>query len=197
MSNEFMSPEQALGMVRANVMACRACPLCETVTNKVFGSGTTAADVMLIGEAPGANEDKTGEPFVGAAGKKLNDMLARAGIERSRVYVANVLKCRPPKNRDPNDAEIAICSQHLMNQIRFVAPRVILTLGAFATRRILNTQQGIGAMRGRAWVIETLPNVVVIPTYHPAACIYDPSKQQVIEHDLAYARQVMTGMGIA
>ena len=150
-------------------MVCTDCSLSETRTNVVFGVGNPQARLMLVGEAPGKNEDLQGEPFVGAAGQLLDSLLADIGLDRGSVYIANVLKCRPPGNRDPLPVEIDSCKGYLREQIRLIEPEVVVTLGNFATKLLLNTEIGITRLRGRAhawWLGATL-----IPTFHPAAAL--------------------------
>ena len=156
--------------VAAEAAGCTRCRLAQGRTQVVFGVGAAAADVMFVGEAPGFHEDKQGEPFVGAAGQLLTRMLNEVlGLAREDVYIANVIKCRPPGNRDPQDDEIEACTPWLVEQVSLIQPRVIATLGNFATKFVLNTQQGITRMRGRtyAWHGRT-----VIPTFHPAAILH-------------------------
>ena len=149
---------------------CTLCPLSDGRINVVFGTGDPNADLMIVGEGPGAEEDKQGLPFVGRSGKLLDELLAQEiGLERSAVYIANVVKCRPPDNRDPHPEEIAACRPYLQRQVELVAPRVLMTLGNFATKVLLDTTEGITRVRGRryAWG----DGVVLVPTYHPAALL--------------------------
>jgi uracil-DNA glycosylase family 4 len=158
-----------LEVLAAEAAGCTKCRLAEGRTQVVFGVGDPDADVLFIGEAPGFHEDKQGEPFVGAAGQLLNRMLDEVlGLRREDVYVGNVIKCRPPGNRDPLDDEIEACTPWLVEQVSLIQPRVIVTLGNFATKFVLNTQQGITRMRGATypWHGRT-----VIPTFHPAAIL--------------------------
>jgi DNA polymerase len=160
---------RVLADVAAEAAGCTRCRLAEGRTQVVFGVGNPDADVMFIGEAPGFHEDKQGEPFVGAAGQLLTRMLREVvGIGREDVYICNILKCRPPGNRDPQEDEIESCTPWLVEQVSLIQPRVIATLGNFATKFVLQTQQGITRMRGRAypWHGRT-----VIPTFHPAAVL--------------------------
>lgn len=156
--------------LRDRAMACYDCELSATRTNVVFGTGDPDADLMLVGEAPGKNEDLEGEPFVGRAGQLLDSLLDEIGLGRDDVYIANVIKCRPPGNRDPLPAEIDACKGYLREQIRLVRPRVVVTLGNFATKLLLNTDVGITRLRGHRhdqwWLGSTL-----IPTFHPAAAL--------------------------
>jgi len=155
--------------LRERALVCTACGLSQTRTQVVFGVGDPNARVMLVGEAPGKNEDLQGEPFVGAAGRLLDQLLAEIGLQRSEVYIANVLKCRPPGNRDPHPDEIDSCKGYLREQIRLIGPEVVVTLGNFATKLLLNTDTGIIRLRGRPhpwWLGSTL-----VPTFHPAAAL--------------------------
>ncbi|MGH9155907.1 MAG: uracil-DNA glycosylase [Acidimicrobiales bacterium] len=146
--------------------ACTRCPLAAGRTTVVFGVGDPDADLMLVGEAPGAEEDVAGEPFVGRSGRLLDRLLAEeVGLDRSRVYIANTVMCRPPANRDPRPGEIAACRPYLDAKIELIGPRVIVTLGNFATRLLLGTDGNIGSLRGRAY---RFGPAVVIPTYHPS-----------------------------
>jgi uracil-DNA glycosylase len=159
-----------LSDVATEAADCTRCRLSEGRTQVVFGVGNPDADVLFIGEAPGFHEDKQGEPFVGAAGQLLTRVLNEVlGLAREDVYIANVIKCRPPGNRDPQDDEIEACTPWLVEQVSLIQPHVVATLGNFATKFVLNTQQGITRMRGRAypWHGRT-----VIPTFHPAAILH-------------------------
>ena len=155
---------------------CTRCPLSEGRTTVVFGTGDPDADLMFVGEGPGAEEDRQGLPFVGRSGKLLDELLAQEiGLDRSEVYIANVVKCRPPDNRDPLPPEIAACRPYLARQVELVAPRVLVTLGNFATKVLLDTKEGITRVRGRryAWG----DGVVLVPTYHPAALLRGGSER--------------------
>lgn len=158
-----------LGRLEAEASTCTACVLAETRTQAVFGSGSPCARVMFVGEAPGSNEDEQGVPFVGRAGKLLDTLLGEVGFAREDVYIANVLKCRPPNNRDPRPDEIESCSHFLRGQIDAIAPRVICTLGNFATQLLLKRQVGITRLRGQQFPFRG--GSVLIPTYHPAALL--------------------------
>jgi DNA polymerase len=160
---------RTLAEVAAEASTCTRCRLSETRTQVVFGVGNPDADLLLIGEAPGFHEDRQGEPFVGAAGQLLTKVLNGIGLERDEVYIANVLRCRPPGNRDPLPDEIEACTPWLVETISIVQPAVVVTLGNFATKFVLNTKQGITRMRG-----QTFPwhGRWVIPTFHPAAILH-------------------------
>jgi DNA polymerase len=147
---------------------CTACGLAETRTQVVFGVGSANAEVMFVGEAPGYHEDRQGEPFVGAAGKLLDRLLGEIGIARADVYIGNVLKCRPPGNRDPRPDEIDACADYLRSQLRLVDPRVVVTLGNFATKLLLKRDVGITRLRGQVY---PWWNRYLVPTFHPAAAL--------------------------
>ena len=175
-------PQIPLDEIRAQVVECRRCALCEGRTNTVFGVGNPHARVLIVGEAPGKNEDLQGEPFVGAAGKYLGELLAIAGLSREDVFIANVLKCRPPSNRDPRPEEIAACADYLREQTRTIDPEYIVTLGNFATKFILKTEVGITRLRG---TLQQAGRFKVFPIFHPAAALYDGKKREQLENDFA------------
>ena len=169
-----------LDEIRAQVENCHACSLCETRTNIVFGDGDPHARVLIVGEAPGKNEDLQGKPFVGAAGKFLDELLEEAGLKREEVFIANVLKCRPPSNRNPQADEIEACAPFLREQTQSIDPWIIVTMGNFATQFILRTGTGITRLRG---TVQQAGRFVVLPVFHPAAAIYDRSKRDVLLED--------------
>lgn len=156
----------------------------------MFGDGDPHARVMLIGEAPGREEDLSGLPFVGAAGKLLSELLAHAGLSRHEVYIANVVKCRPPGNRNPKPEEIERCAPFLEEQIRLVDPMVIVTLGNFATRFVLGTREGITQVRG---VARPVGGRLVLPVFHPAAIVYDRSKRDILFEDFGRLAALLEG----
>lgn len=170
----------SLDELKREVEACTKCELCEGRTNVVFGDGDPNARVMIIGEAPGKNEDLQGSPFVGAAGKYLNELLGYAGLTREEVFIANVLKCRPPGNRNPNVTEIDLCSPYLREQVRTIDPEFLVTLGNFSTRFILKTEKGITSLRG---TLQQAGRFKVFPIFHPAAAIYDQTKKPTMQKD--------------
>lgn len=175
----------------AAVAGCRACGLCESRRNTVFGVGPARADWMVIGEAPGENEDQQGEPFVGQAGKLLDNMLRAAGLNRrSNVYIANVLKCRPPGNRNPEPQEVAQCEPFLRRQVALVQPRIILAMGRFAVQTLLQSQEPVGRLRGRVHQYQGVPVVV---TYHPAYLLRNLQDKAKAWADLCLAMDVMEG----
>jgi uracil-DNA glycosylase len=165
---------------------CARCALAKGRTQVVFGSGSPHADLMFVGEAPGFHEDQQGIPFVGQAGKLLDRLLAGIGLEREQVYVANVLKCRPPGNRDPQPDEIEACEGHLFRQISLIEPKVVATLGNFATKLLSGKPTGITRVHG-AEQEATLGgrSVMLYPLYHPAAALYTPAMLKVLEEDFA------------
>lgn len=173
--------------LQSDVSTCRACVLAETRTQTVFGVGDASADWMIIGEAPGAEEDRRGEPFVGRAGQLLNEMLRAVGLARESVFIANILKCRPPANRDPRPEEIAACAGHLQRQIEVVQPRLILAVGRIAAQSLLQTTTPVGRLRGRVhdYGPAGLPLVV---TYHPAYLLRSPGQKRRAWEDLCLAR---------
>lgn len=172
--------EVSLDEIRSAMGDCRACQLCQTRTNIVFGVGNPRARVMFVGEAPGKNEDLQGEPFVGRAGENLNRILSLAGLEREDIYIANVLKCRPPQNRNPQADEVLACSPYLREQIRSIWPDVIVTLGNPASHFVLKTEVGITKLRGR---FHQMGHFTVMPTFHPAAALRNPAWQALLEED--------------
>ena len=166
------------------VQNCRRCPLYATRTQAVFGSGNADADLMFVGEAPGLHEDQQGRPFVGAAGKLLDNLLAEIGLEREDVFIANVLKSRPPGNRDPQPEEIEACKPYLMRQIELIEPRVICTLGNFSTKLLTRRQDGITRVHGKPQdhVVAGLP-VRIYPIYHPAAGLRSTAMLEALRED--------------
>jgi len=172
----------------ATVRECTLCGLCATRTQTVFGTGDVHARLMVIGEAPGADEDRQGEPFVGRAGQLLNSMLKAAGFAREQVYIANILKCRPPNNRDPLTEESDRCLPYLRRQIELVDPAAILCLGRIATQRLLGEEAPLGRLRGRTFRIGHTPVVV---TYHPAYLLRAPSEKRKAWDDLKLAMEVL------
>lgn len=176
--------------LKARALVCTDCGLSETRTNVVFGVGDPEARLMLAGEAPGKNEDLQGEPFVGAAGRLLDELLGEIGVTREQAYIANVLKCRPPGNRDPRPDEIDSCKGYLRDQIRLIEPDVVMTLGNFATKLLLNTETGITRLRGQKF--EWWLGATLVPTFHPAAALRggDRVKDQMRE-DFAIVKTLL------
>jgi uracil-DNA glycosylase family 4 len=166
------------------VAGCERCVLAQTRTQVVFGSGSPDAELMFVGEAPGFHEDKQGVPFVGAAGKLLQKLLEGIGMTRDDVYIANVLKCRPPGNRDPHPEEIEACEGHLFRQIELIRPTLVATLGNFATKLLSGKPAGITRVHGREQEVVLGGNPVTLyPIFHPAAALYTPRMLQVLEED--------------
>ncbi|MFO7260142.1 MAG: uracil-DNA glycosylase [bacterium] len=184
------APASALERVRAGALACTRCRLHASRRTVVFGEGPASAEVVVVGEAPGAEEDRSGRPFVGPAGKLLDRLLASAGFPRERVYICNVLKCRPPGNRDPQPDEIASCAPFLEQQIELIAPRALLAVGAFAAQTLVGETHGITTLRGRVHRRGSIPVVV---TYHPAYLLRSPERVRAAWQDFQLLRQVVDG----
>jgi len=184
------TPEPVLWQVlRKQVIDCTQCGLHRGRQQTVFGTGDPEADLMVIGEAPGAEEDRQGEPFVGRAGKLLNAMLMAVGLQRSQVYIANILKCRPPNNRDPRPEEVAFCEAHLKKQIELIQPRLILCVGRIAAQNLLKVDTPIGQMRGQLYEYPD-SSIPVVVTYHPAYLLRSPKEKRKVWQDLQLAMQV-------
>lgn len=177
-----------LPALREHIGDCQRCPLAAGRTTLVFGSGDPHARLMFIGEGPGKNEDLTGVPFVGAAGKLLDELLRSVGIDREQVFIANVVKCRPPGNRDPEAIEIETCSPFLARQIELIDPVVIATLGRFSTHYVLQNNAPISSLHGRLFRIGGRR---VVPIFHPAAALYDGSKRVDLQEDFRKLRAVI------
>lgn len=181
-------PEMDWEALARAVSDCRACALCETRTRTVFGVGSQTAKLLIIGEAPGADEDRAGEPFVGRAGQLLTRMLATIGLTREQVYIANVLKCRPPGNRDPRPEEVIQCQGYLLRQIELIGPRLILCVGRIAAQHLLQTEASLGVLRGR-W-LEFGPRAIPLRvTYHPAYLLRSPDQKAKAWDDLTAVAQ--------
>jgi DNA polymerase len=178
--------------LRRCVADCTRCALSESRTNTVFGVGNTDADWMIIGEAPGAEEDRQGEPFVGRAGQLLDQMLLAIGQSRANVFIANILKCRPPNNRDPKPDEAAACRDYLEQQIRLVRPKIVLAVGRIAAQNLLGSDEPVGRMRGKPHDLGGIPLVV---TYHPAYLLRSPSQKRKSWNDLCLARRLVAENG--
>jgi len=178
--------------LRETVAACTSCSLHASRTQTVFGVGDPQADWMIIGEAPGAEEDRRGEPFVGRAGKLLDEMLRAVGQGRDRVFIANILKCRPPNNRDPKPEESAACRGYLQRQIELIQPKIILAVGRIAAHLLLETDEPVGRLRGSRHQLGDTPLVV---TYHPAYLLRSPSQKRKAWDDLCLAKQLLRETG--
>jgi uracil-DNA glycosylase len=180
----------ALAAFAEQVSACTRCRLAQGRTQVVFGAGDPEAELMFVGEAPGFHEDKQGIPFVGQAGKLLEKLLAGIGLARSEVYIANVLKCRPPGNRNPTPEEVEKCTPHLLQQIELIKPKLILAMGRFAAQTLLKSDASIASLRGR---VHTYAGVPLIVTYHPAYLLRTLEDKAKAWEDLVFARKVMSG----
>ncbi len=167
---------------------CTKCELSKTRNRFVFGGGSAYAKIMLVGEAPGKNEDLQGLPFVGQAGKILDELLDSIGLVRSEVFIANVLKCRPPGNRDPRIEEIEACKGYLFKQIEIIDPKLICTMGKYSTQLLLNTNKGITGLRGKVYKVN---NRIIMPINHPAAVLYSPSKMEVLRQDFQKINKIV------
>jgi uracil-DNA glycosylase len=186
MSASAAERRQGLVELFEEVQGCTRCPLYETRTKAVFGSGNADADLMFVGEAPGAEEDRQGLPFVGRAGQLLNQMLEEIGLSREDVFIANVLKSRPPGNRDPQPLEIEACKPYLFEQVRLIEPRVLCTLGNFSTKLLSGSPTGITRVRGTPQIHEFGGRTVfLLPLFHPAAALRTPSVKEQLRADFA------------
>ena len=181
--------DAAWDQLRKQVAACTLCDLHRGRTQTVFGVGDPHAHWLLIGEAPGAEEDRQGEPFVGRAGKLLNAMLSAIGLDRKQVFIANILKCRPPSNRDPRPEEVSACESYLQQQITMIKPRIILALGRIAAQNLLKVDTPIGKMRGHCFEYADT-GIPVVVTYHPAYLLRSPREKRKSWQDLQLAMQI-------
>ena len=171
---------------------CQRCKLAKLGrTQVVFGVGNPHASIMFVGEAPGFNEDQQGEPFVGAAGKLLNDLLQSAGLSRSEIYIANVIKCRPPNNRDPESDEVETCKPFLMEQIALIKPKLVCTLGNWATQTLMERKVGITKVRGQAFYMK---DFVMFPLFHPAAALHQGNLLPSLKEDFKKLKQYLEKM---
>ena len=191
--NTAAAERPELAALRSKVAACTACPLHAGRRQTVFGVGNPNADWMFVGEGPGEEEDRRGEPFVGRAGKLLDAMLRAMGLDRTKVYIANIVKCRPPNNRNPSLEEATTCIPFLRRQIELVAPRLIVALGAVAAQRLLETDRPVGAMRGQIHHLAQ-PACPVLVTYHPAYLLRSPGQKGKSWEDLRLAMREMEAM---
>lgn len=186
--------QEELDTLTSMVQQCTRCPLHEGRNQVVFGSGNTSARVMIVGEAPGKNEDEQGVPFVGRAGDNLEKLLSYAGLRKDEVYIANVLKCRPPSNRNPHVFEIEQCADYLRAQVALVRPEIIITLGNFATKFILKNEEGITKLRGK---LVDCGSFKVLPVFHPASALYDRKKMDALIADFSYLGDILAGKDAA
>jgi uracil-DNA glycosylase len=185
-------PEKLIALNK-EVSVCEKCELHKTRTQTVFGVGNADADWLIIGEAPGADEDRQGEPFVGRAGQLLNSMLLAMGLQREQVFIANILKCRPPNNRDPKPEEVIACEVYLRQQIALIKPKIILAVGRIAAQNILKVDTPIGKMRGNRYRYPDSELPVVV-TYHPAYLLRSPREKRKVWEDLKIAMQIYQEM---
>ncbi len=191
-TNQHHEAAEALRALQGELSGCTGCGLSPGRTQVVFGAGNPQAELLFVGEGPGFHEDRQGEPFVGQAGKLLTELLAGIGLTRDDVYIANVVKCRPPENRDPTPYEIAACTPHLMRQIAIIKPRVICTLGRFATRLLAETELSMSVIHGKAKTREVGGvQTVIFPIFHPAAALYTPANRQILEEDFVRLRRLL------
>jgi len=179
--------------LKAAVRQCIACELHETRKNTVFGVGDEQADWMVIGEAPGADEDQQGEPFVGKAGQLLNNMLLAVGLKREQVYIANILKCRPPNNRDPRPEEVVKCEPFLKRQVELVNPKIILAVGRIAAHNLLKTDVSLSKLRGKVYYYGEFETPLIV-TYHPAYLLRSPQEKRRAWQDLLLAKSISQGI---
>ncbi|MHB1949766.1 MAG: uracil-DNA glycosylase [Gammaproteobacteria bacterium] len=178
--------------LRTAVMNCTACGLDKSRTQTVFGIGNQNADLMIVGEAPGFHEDQQGEPFVGRAGQLLNGMLEAIGLDRNRVYIANILKCRPPNNRDPLPEEVSLCTAFLEQQIALVKPKLLLALGRIAAQYLLKNKSALTQLRGKIFQYNSIP---LISTFHPAYLLRSPADKSKAYQDLQLVLRTLQDLG--
>ena len=188
---EDSSGLKTLNSIDQLVKDCQKCDLYKTRKNTVFGDGDTNSDVMIIGEAPGKEEDQAGKPFIGRAGKLLNEFLKSIGLNRDSIYIANTIKCRPPENRDPEISEIKACSDYLDQQISIIKPKVLVLLGKIAANRFLNEDKPISDLRLKKFFIEKY-DIPVIVFYHPAYILRSPSQKKRVWDDLQFLQGILS-----
>jgi uracil-DNA glycosylase family 4 len=176
--------------VRGELGECQRCPLGQTKTHLVFGEGDSNADLVFVGEAPGADEDAQGRPFVGRAGQLLTKIISAMGLSRERVYICNILKCRPPENRNPKPEEIAACEPFLIRQLQAIHPKVICAMGTFAAQTLLKTDAPIGTLRGR---LHSYQGIQLMPTYHPAYLLRNPGAKRQVWEDVQKVMEILNG----
>ena len=191
-----MTKQSDIEKIKLSVENCQKCDLHKSRTNCVFGEGSLDTKILIIGEAPGFNEDIKGKPFVGKAGKILENMLESIGFNKTDVYITNILKCRPPKNRNPTKIEVEICTDYLNKQIEIIQPKIILPLGNFASSYILQKFglefNKISDIHGKTFIVQTLfGNIYIIPQYHPAVATYNPNKIKILQNDLEQIKQLI------
>ncbi|KPJ55248.1 DNA polymerase [Parcubacteria bacterium DG_74_2] len=189
--------EKELRKIKDEVLQCQRCALYQTRTYPVIGEGNHRTKIMFIGEAPGESEDRTGHPFCGAAGNVLDELLKSISIKREEVYICNILKCRPPENRNPKTEEIEACTPYLLRQIEIIKPKAICTLGNFSTAFIFEKYglkdkiEGISKIHGKVFEVKTLfGSLKIIPLYHPAAATYNPNMKEILKKDFQILKRV-------
>lgn len=182
------SAQATLEQLEASVRDCTRCSLHQSRTQVVFGTGDPSADLVFVGEAPGEAEDRQGEPFVGPSGQLLTRIIEAIGLRREQVYILNIVKCRPPKNRDPHPDELAACRPILQAQLDCLKPRVVCALGRFAAQALLQTDESISRLRGRFHKLGEIP---VMPTYHPAYLLRNPNEKRVVWQDMQAIQKVL------
>ena len=180
--------QEALRQIHGQIRTCRLCPLSRTRTKAVPGEGASNARIIFVGEGPGGEEDHQGRPFVGAAGRVLDEQLRRIGLSRRAVFITNIVKCRPPGNRDPQPEEIAACRDYLLSQIALIQPTVICTLGRFAAQALLDPKISITREHGKA---RRVSGILHVPIYHPAAALHQPQLAGALESDFAQLRALL------
>jgi len=184
---------ETLSDLQAEVELCRACPLHEQRKSVVFGRGNPTADLVFVGEAPGLEEDQLGEPFVGEAGRLLDRILFAMGLSAADVYICNLIKCRPPANRDPHGDEVAACEPYLKRQLALLSPKVIVTLGRFATQALLGVQTPISRLRGQ-W--HSYEGLALMPTFHPAYLLRSPQEKTLVWEDMTKVKQRLEALTV-
>lgn len=187
LNNPELKRKEEFEKLRKQVLQCRKCPLWETRTNVVFGEGDPQAKLVFIGEAPGKNEDLQGRPFVGPAGNLLTHYIKKIGLTRDKVFIGNIIKCRPPGNRDPLPEEISACEPYLIKQLELIQPKIICALGRYAAQTLLRMNASISEMRGNIYYYR---GIKVLPTFHPANLLYHPANKELFEEDFKQLRQL-------
>ena len=182
-----------MALLEKEISGCMKCDLGSTRKNIVFGDGNSEAGILIVGEGPGATEDETGKPFVGRSGKLLDKILASVDLNREKLFIANIVKCRPPNNRNPSPSESEICSRYLQQQIEIMNPGIIVALGASAARTLLNTRTGIGLLRGE---FHSYMDIPVLVTYHPAALLRSPALKRPVWEDMKKLKSFMDEAGL-